>query len=226
MRKTPANITRLWQLISPALPVGAYSYSQGLEYAVERGWIATETDALDWIGGQLAQAQATLDVPVLKRLYKACEQNDYAAFCFWNSFLLAARETGELLYEDRQMGQALVTLLRSLSIELPADWNELPNRVSFLAMFALAASNWCIRVEETALGYLWSWCENQVMAAVKLIPLGQTAGQRMLLALGDLLPEAVETGFVLEDDDIGRMNMGFALSSALHETQYTRLFRS
>jgi urease accessory protein len=221
-----SSAVKLWQLISPVLPVGAYSYSQGLEYAVERGWVSSEVDALDWIRGQLLQSQAAMDVPVLNRLHKTCMQNNYDDFCFWNRFLLAARETGELLYEDRQMGQALAKLLQSLAVSLPADWQVLPEKLSFAGVFALAAAGWQVDARQTALGYLWSWCENQVMAAVKLIPLGQTAGQRMLIELGECLPVAVEKGFELEDSEIGQMNMGFALSSALHETQYTRLFRS
>jgi urease accessory protein len=224
--KKAGNATRLWQLISQGLPVGAYSYSQGLEYAVEQGWVDTEDTALDWILGQLLHAQATLDVAVLKRLCTACEDCDYDAFCYWNRFLLAARETSELLYEDEQMGRALGNLLQSLNITLPEHWPALPGRVSFIAMFALAAGGWRIDCELTASGYLWSWCENQVMAAVKLIPLGQTSGQRMLLELADNIEAALEKGFELEDDEIGQLNPGFALGSALHETQYTRLFRS
>lgn len=226
VKRQANNAVKLWQLISQGLPVGAYSYSQGLEYAVEHCWIDNEEATLDWIRAQLLHAQAMLDIPAFKRLYKSCEDGDFEAFCYWNSFLLAARETSELLYEDRQMGQALANLLRSLEVTLPLDWPELSSRLSFLAAFALAADAWKIDCENAASGYLWSWCENQVMAAVKLIPLGQTAGQRMLLELGQTIEDAVAGGFELEDDDIGQLNVGFALSSALHETQYTRLFRS
>ena len=174
MNNFDSSIAKLWQLISPTLPVGAYSYSQGLEYAVEHGWVNSEENALDWIGGQLLHAQATLDVAVLKRSYAACQKKHFEEYSYWNSFLLAARETSELLYEDLQMGSALMRLLESLNIQLPKEWLTLPDRVSFLAIFSLAVSSWEIDVKQSAAGYLWSWCENQVMAAVKLIPLGQT----------------------------------------------------
>lgn len=216
---------RLWQLISPALPVGAYSYSQGLEYAIECGWVNSAAAAQDWIAGQMEYSLAALDVPVFERLYAAWAAGDAGRVAYWNGFMLASRETAELYAEDLQTGGALAKLLYEL--EVPAgDWADFAEKTCFLNMFALAAVHWRIEAPEAARGYLWAWCENQVMAAVKLMPLGQTAGQRILLALGGRIGPAVEHGMDLAEADIGRMNPRAALASALHETQYSRLFRS
>lgn len=217
---------RLWQLISPALPVGAYSYSQGLEYAVEQGWVNSADTAADWIQGLLGHSPAHLDVPVLQRLHAAWCENDREKLAYWNRFLLASRETLELRAEDRNMGMALAMLLPELGLREAEAWKTQDNPPSFALMFTLAASHWGVDAEQTAEGYLWAWCENQVMAAVKLVPLGQTAGQKLLMETASIIPEAVKTGFDLNDDDIGWLAPGFAMASVKHETQYTRLFRS
>ncbi|HEX7028222.1 MAG TPA: urease accessory protein UreF [Gammaproteobacteria bacterium] len=217
---------RLWQLISPALPVGAYSYSQGLEYAVECDWVDSAGTAADWIQGLLKHSLAHLDVPVLQRLHAAWRADDKDKLIYWNNFLLASRETMELRAEDRSMGQALAMLLPELGLQEAEAWKRNETVPSFALMFTLAAARWEVDAEQAAEGFLWAWCENQVMAAVKLVPLGQTAGQKLLLNSASMIPEAVKRGFELTDDEIGWLAPGFALASAKHETQYTRLFRS
>lgn len=216
---------RLWQLISPTLPVGAYAYSAGLEYAVERGWVRDEASAREWIGGQLGHSLSSLDVPVFARLYRAWQDDDEHALAQWNRFLLAARESGELRSEDLQLGTALAQLLPEIGIEEARAWRA-PIQAAYATLFALAAARWRIPLATAAQGYLWAWCENQVAAAVKLVPLGQTAGQRLLSALAAALPDAVARGLSLADDDIGALAPAVALASARHETQYSRLFRS
>jgi urease accessory protein len=225
MHKVFTARARLWQLISPSLPVGAYAYSAGLEYAVETGWVDTEEKAKDWITGQLRNNLSTLDVPILSRLYKAWQENNADNAKYWSCFLLASRESSELLAEDRQLGNALALLLPELGIDEALSWRG-ESYTSFSAMFALGAARWEIPVEETAQGYLWAWCENQVTAAIKLIPLGQTAGQRILSGVVNALPGVVEQGLLLADDDIGAVSPGVAMASARHEIQYSRLFRS
>lgn len=220
-----ANL-RLWQLISPTLPVGAYSYSQGLEYAVECGWVNSAGTTADWIQGLLRHSLAHLDVPVLQRLHAAWRDNDIDRLTYWNNFLLASRETMELRAEDRNMGQALAMLLPELGLQEAEAWKKNGMVPGFALMFALAAARWGVDAEQAAEGYLWAWCENQVMAAVKLVPLGQTAGQKLLLNSASMISEAVKRGFELTDDEIGWLAPGFAMASAKHETQYTRLFRS
>lgn len=225
---TPHSLTshaRLWQLISPALPVGAYAYSAGLEYAVEAGWIDTEEKANDWIIGQLQNNLSTLDGPVLVRLYGAWQEGNEEAARYWSRFLLASRESSELLAEDRHLGNALAQLLPELGIEEALRWRS-EQFTSFAAMFTLGAARWEVRIEQTLQGYLWAWCENQVAAAIKLVPLGQTAGQRILSNVVENLPAAVDKGLELADDDIGAISPGVAMACANHETQYSRLFRS
>jgi urease accessory protein len=216
---------RLWQLISPALPIGAYSYSQGLEYATEAGWVGDEHSAAQWIVGLLKNNLGHLDVPIFARIYAAFESKDHESAGYWNDFALASRESLELKNEDLHLGQALYSLLTQLGANTTLAWpNTKP--VGFLTMFALAAVHWRIPKKAAAMGLLWTWCENQVAAAIKSIPLGQTAGQRILSQALNVIPGVVDGGFKLQDDDIGALSPAFAIGSALHETQYTRLFRS
>lgn len=217
---------RLWQLISPALPVGAYAYSGGLEWACEDGWVGTEAQAREWIGGQLELSLSRLEVPLLRRLYEAWEAGAGDDVERWNAFLQASRETRELLDEDRHLGTALAKVLLDLGLDEARPWFERGDG-SFVTLFALAAVRWRIALPEAAAGCLWAWLENQVAAAVKLVPLGQTAGQRLLFALGERIPECVATGLAIDEPaEIGAACPGVALASMRHETQYSRLFRS
>lgn len=219
------GLLRLLQLSSPMLPVGAYAYSQGLEWAVESGWVHDETSAASWIGGVLGQGPAQLEVPVLARLYRAWEINDVERVHYWSRYLDAARESGELQAEARQLGESLAVLLTQLGIEAASPWKEI-EYAGFPTLFALAAVHYRVPLPEAALGFLWTWCENQVAAAMKLVPLGQAAGQRILSILIGQLPAAVECGLVLPNQAIGVTAPRLAIGSARHETQYTRLFRS
>jgi Urease accessory protein UreF len=216
---------RLWQLISPALPIGAYAYSRGLEYAVSAGWVRDEGDAGAWIEGQLTHVLKTLDIPVFARLYQAWHTDDKVALDYWSCFLLAARESAELLAEDQHLGMALARLLVELGIEDARPWQG-SKRASFAALFALAVERWGADLTEAAEAYTWVSSEQQIAAAVKLIPLGQTAGQRILSRLVEVIPEAVQSGLALTEDEIGGLAPGVGIASALHEVQYTRLFRS
>jgi urease accessory protein len=211
---------KLWQLISPALPVGAYSYSQGLEYVHFQGTVHDEPSALAWLADLLAHGVARLDLPILLRVHSAWTARDELAVRRLCRELEARRETAELRFEDLSMGSALAQLLVSLGCTVPE------RRLPFAGAFAIAAVSWSIPVEDACFGFAWSWCEAQVAAAVKLIPLGHTAGQRMLLALGQQIPAAVASAAACRDGEIGASLPGLAIASALHETQYTRLFRS
>jgi len=218
-------LLRLLQLTSPALPVGAFAYSQGLEWAVNAGWVIDEESAGAWIGGLLEHAIAHLEIPLLARLHAAWCAGDGEAVVFWNAWLGAARESAELLAEDRHMGTALARLLTDLGLEEARPWVT-SGEGTFATLFALAAWRWEIPLRSAAIGLVWAWAENQVAAATKLVPLGQTAAQRLLSGLQPLIPAAVDRGLTLEEPDIGQGAPALAAGCALHETQYSRLFRS
>lgn len=215
-----ARTLKLWQLISPALPVGAFSYSQALEYVHFEGKVHDERTALAWLQDLLAHSIARLDLPILARVHHAWSVRDEAAVRRLSRSLEARRETAELRFEDMAMGRALAQLLANLGLTVP------DRRLPFASAFAIAAVSWSIPVADACAGYAWSWCEAQVAAAVKLIPLGHSAGQRMLLELGEQIPTAVAEAAACGDDEIGASLPGLAIASSLHETQYTRLFRS
>ena len=220
-----AALLRLMQLVSPALPVGAYAYSQGMEHGVHAGWLRDEDSAGEWIVGLLRQPLGHIDVPVLARLYAAWRGGEDGALLHWSAYLRASRESRELQEENRQLGMALARLLRDLGVNAAASWIQHPH-VGLAILFSLAAVHWRIPLEAVAQGYLWSWAENQVAAAIKLIPLGQTAGQRILTRVGEAIPAIVTAGLSMADDDMGFATQRLAIGSALHEEQYCRLFRS
>jgi urease accessory protein len=212
-------LTRLLQLASPALPVGAYSYSGGLEAAVEAGVVRDASSAERWIGDVLAHSVARMEAPVLLRLVRAFREGAPAQE--WNDRFLASRETAELRAETVQMGYSLERLLSDLCIGETGVAEP-----AFPTAFALAVARWKIDPESALIAYLWAWAENQVMAAVKSVPLGQTDGQRMLFSLGGRLAGIAERAAKLTDDELGNFAPGLALLSSRHETQYSRLFRS
>ena len=216
---------RLLQLCSPLLPIGAYAYSQGMEYAVSASWVKDESTASNWIQGLLKNSLLNLDLPILSRIYKAWQADDESAVLFWNDYLYASRESAELQAEDRQLAQALARLLTDLKFPKAPFWVEYP-KACFLSLYSLGAFNWQVPLEDASSGYLWMWTENQTIAAIKLVPLGQTAGQKILSAAAQIIPGLVRSGLALDEESIGFMAPGQAIASSLHETQYSRLFRS
>lgn len=225
---TDLALIRLLQLASPALPVGAYSYSQGLEAAVEAGIVRDASGAGRWIGDVLAYAIARLEAPVWWRLHAAWSEGDTARVAHWNDIFRSTRESAELRAETLQMGYSLQRLLLETGEfdgQSLAQLRELGD-ITFPAAFAFAVAKWEIPARSALIAYLWAWLENQVMAALKSVPLGQTDGQRLLLSLAALLPGIVDAACALPDDDLCNYTPGFAILCSLHETQYSRLFRS
>ena len=200
------NLARLLQLASPTLPVGAYSYSGGLEAAIEAGIVKDAASAERWIGDVLELSVGAMEAPLLWRMLNGEDCDE---------LFLASRESAELRAETLQMGGSLASLLRDLNVGEATG--------SYPAVFAFAARRWGIAPEKALIAYLWSWLENQVMAAIKAVPLGQTDGQRMLLELGGRLGGVAE-----QAKTANPMNLapGLAFLSSRHETQYSRLFRS
>jgi urease accessory protein len=213
------TLARLLQLASPTLPVGAYSYSQGLESAIDAGIVHDAASAGRWIADVLEFSVGRMEAPILLRM--AASAKDTEIFSKWNDLFLASRETAELRAETVQMGYSLNRLLPELSIDALAL--EEP---AFPAAFAAAVCAWKIDPHEALQAYLWSWLENQVMAAVKAVPLGQTDGQKLLLSLGERIAPLAAQAATIGDDELGNLAPGLAMLSSRHETQYSRIFRS
>ena len=215
---------QLLRLVSPSLPVGAFSYSRGLEWAVQAGWVKDEAQAQDWILGTLAQSYAALDAPLFLRMMKALQRDDTDAFGACDAWLAASRESREIQLEDRRMAEGLCRLLKDLGLSSP--WVEPGRLASYPAAFALAASHWTVAPEAALQGLMWSVVEAQAAAAMRLVPLGQTAAQRILVASVDVIARSAAKAQALGDDEIGNVSHRLAMASAWHETQYSRLFQS
>ena len=223
-------LVRLLQLASPALPVGAYTYSQGLEWAVESGAVRHEADAAAWIGDLLEWSLGRFEAPLMACQLAAWARGDDGEVVRLNDDFLASRETAELRAETVQMGYSLVRLLVDLEAfaALPG-WRQRLLAIDtpgFPTAWSAAAAAWQIPAEQALAAYLWAWAENQVMAALKAVPLGQSAGQRVLAALGTRIPDLVAAAQHLPESRWSNYTPGLALASSRHETQYTRLFRS
>ena len=222
------QLTRLLQLASPTLPVGAYAYSQGLEWAVESAVIKDEASALAWIGVLLQWNIGRYEAPLLVQMLRACNAHDEAHLAQLNARFLASRESAELRAETVQMGYSLTRLLGELGAEgLPAL--ELARELatpSYPAVWACTSASWQVEEEAALTAYLWSWIENQTMAALKAVPLGQASGQRMMLALGARIAPIVGRAQQMAETEYSNLAPGFAIACSQHETQYSRLFRS
>lgn len=222
------GLTKLLQLASPALPVGAFSYSQGLESAVAAGIVHDAASAQCWISDVLDLSLAPVEAPLMLRLCHAWGVMDCASVQHGNALFLASRETAELRAETVQMGYSLRRLLGDLGDKHSAAFDCLQGlkEVAYPTAFAYAATQWRIDPLQALIAYLWSWLENQTMAAIKVVPLGQTDGQKILVALGEGLSSAAERAMLMRDEPLGSFAPGLALLSSRHETQYSRIFRS
>lgn len=223
------QLARLLQLASPVLPVGAYTYSQGLEWAVESGVIRDEASAGRWIADLLKHGIGCYEAPLVFALISAWTAGDHAEVTRLNAEFLASRESAELRAETAQMGFSLRRLLRDLRDESLADvaaMVEALSEVAFPTVWAGIAAAWRIEPEAALTAYLWSWAENQVMAALKAVPLGQAAGQRLLAELGRQIPAAAVDAKNRPESQWSNFTPAFAIACARHETQYSRLFRS
>jgi len=221
------GLVRLLQIASPALPVGGYSYSQGLESAIDTGVVTDAATAKAWIGEILDDVLPAGELAVLSRLLRALP-DDAVAFNAWHAWLRASRETRELRAESEQMGAAMLAWMRDVAIaDAPLEARAAAAApLTWTGAFALACHAERIAHDDALGAYAFAWLENQVLAAQKLVPLGQAAGQRMLRALAARVPDAVAQAGSLGDDEVASFAPGHALASMRHETQYSRLFRS
>jgi urease accessory protein len=222
---TDVRLLRLLQLSSATLPVGAYAYSHGLEQAASRGWVTDEATLGDWTCGLIEHALGTLDVPVLGRLCNAWRTADEVTARRWMKFCSACRESGELALEEHQLGTSLARVLTNLGIARAAPFTS-DAQTTYLGMYALAVVEFDIEVAAAANALLFAWTENQVGCATRLLPLGQLAAQRVLSRAVQIIPRVVDLSMNLADDELCSSAIGLGIASALHETQYCRLFRS
>ena len=218
-------LVRLLQLSSPILPVGAYTYSQGLEWAVETAAVDSEVSALAWIGDCLEFGSARFEAVYLAHMIGAWQMEDMARLVELDAEFIASRESAELRAETLQMGYSLSRLLVDLA-DFPTHHLAAFRQPGFPLAWSCAAAAWAIPAEDAVAGYLWSWAENQVMAAVKAVPFGQTAGQRLLLQLGSRLDVLAGAALQAPIENACNYLPAFSIASSRHETQYTRLFRS
>jgi urease accessory protein len=204
---THSHFLTILQLASPALPVGAYGYSEGLETLIENGTITNIENLEDWLKSELIYGSICLDAAIMMRGFHAVKSCDRSA-ASW------------------QMGRSLMQLLGKLEPEILPVVNAVGYPGNYAIAFAIACAHWDINIQAALLAYLHSWANNLITAGIKLIPLGQTAGQELLLGLQPLLITTVGEILTMEDDDLGCCSWGLSLASMQHETQYTRLFRS
>ncbi len=225
---TDLSLARLLRLASPVLPVGAFSYSQALEWVVESGRVHNYASAENWILDSFTLNLARCEAPVWLRLLQAWNENKGAVLNQWNDYFLASRESAELRAETVQMGRAMRTIVLRSNEFAPRFCKQLEaiEEPSYPSAFTAAISAWHIDARAALTVYIWAWAENQVVAAMKLVPLGQTDGQRLLAAITDHIPATLDAIFECGDDNIGALAHGLAIASAQHETQYSRLFRS
>ncbi len=225
MVEGPPNMAllRLLQISSANFPIGAFAYSAGLEAAIERGWVTDETEAADWIGGQLLEMQAQLEVPLLSRFHEAWRSGDAALLGHWVDVQIALREARELREEDLKLGRSMLRTLATLGVGAASSHNT---PMTWLGAYALGAYHWGIPLDAAASGFLYTFVENQGVVASRLIPLGQSAAQRVLSRALDRIPEAIKRGFRIDDDSLGQCAPGHGIACMGHETQYSRLFLS
>lgn len=228
MNMAEASLLRVLQLVSPSMPVGGFSYSQGLEQAVEQGMVHDRASAADWLRDQLTLNLARNDAALFCRLFDAAQANSGAALLHWNAYWLATRETQELRAETLNMGAALRRILpdAGFATEPMSAMLGSSTETSYATVVACATAHTGMLQREALLAYLWVWLEGQVLAAMKLIPLGQSAGQAVLNKLIPVIEAVAVAAPALGDEELSNFAPGFAIASAQHETQYSRLFRS
>ncbi len=227
MTNDQSSLLHLLQLASPALPVGAYGYSEGLEILVERELINNPQQLKAWIDQELSYGAIRLEAAIMVRAYESLQADDVEALNDWNAWASAAKETSELRSQSWQMGNSLIRLLVELEPELQSVAGRVGTPCNYAIAFGIAAAYWQIPLMAALVGYLHSWASNLINAGVKLIPLGQTVGQQLLLELAPQLSVVSQEIVVLDErEQLHSCTWGLALSSMAHETQYTRLFRS
>jgi len=222
-----SSLMQLMWLASPALPIGGFSYSECLEAAVESARVATEKEASDWLVDQLHSTLARADLAVIAQAIPAWQAQDPTRIAQLNAWVLQTRESSELRAQTEQMGRSLLDWLRNHTTATAAQIDLLAaQQPTYPLAFALAASSTGAPLRDCLLACAFGWAENMVQAAIKSVPLGQSAGQRILSKLAAEIPAAVDHALTVTDDTRQAFSPMLAILSAQHEVQYSRLFRS
>ncbi|QIO04929.1 urease accessory protein UreF [Acinetobacter shaoyimingii] len=215
-----SHLLKLLTLSSTALPVGAYCYSQGVESAIDRGMINDETSSMAYFEEVLEMLLVRFELPVLKRLMQY--HADDERFLHWANIYRASRESKELLAESKQLAFSMNSWIRDV-LKMPVTVKK---QFGFVPVYAQLCGRLELDEAEVLTAYTFTVLENQVLGAVKTVPLGQMSGQRILWHLHGLIPQAIENALKLEDDELSSALPQYAMLSMHHETQYSRLFRS
>ena len=221
------SLMQLMWLASPALPIGGFSYSECLEAAVDTQRVTNETEASAWLVDQLHLGLARSELPAVAQAIAAWRDEDTARVLALNAWVLQTRESSELRAQTEQMGKSLLDWLRNHTTATPAQIAQLSGKTpTYPVAFALAAGSTGATVRDCLLGYAFGWAENMTQAAIKSVPLGQSAGQRILSALAAEIPAAIDHALRVTDNERQAFAPMLAILSAQHEVQYSRLFRS
>jgi urease accessory protein len=220
------QLLRLIQLSSPLLPVGGYSYSEGLESLILQGKIVDRSTLQTWLDRELHSGAIGIETAIMDRAYLAQSQLNSERLNQWNNWLTAARETEELRLQSWQMGSSLIKLALELTPKIQDSIDSIGSPCHYAIAFGMTAQAWQIDRHSTIRAYLNSWVNNQIVVGVKLIPLGQTAGQKMVWELHGAVEIRSQKITALKDRDLYACSWGSALASMQHETLYSRLFRS
>jgi urease accessory protein len=227
IHKAP-GLTRLLQLCSPALPIGGFSYSQGLEAAVHAGVVSDERTFENWLSSGIEHQLGANEAPMVALMHRRWSENDAAIVRRYNAWFLASRESRELRLETEQMGWSLADLALKLdwgTHALQAALREI-KPVALPTAFSFAATALQIDIAEAVTGYCFNWTENQIAAAVKTVPIGQVAGQKILYSVHQCVERMALAALAIDFDEISTFTPQLAILSARHEIQYSRLFRS
>ncbi|MEN9984107.1 MAG: hypothetical protein RI918_2076 [Pseudomonadota bacterium] len=226
----PSLLQLMW-LASPALPIGGFSYSEGIEAGVDAAYIATFSAANDWLIDQLHLSLARADLAVVAKAIPAWRRDDLARIDELNNWVLQTRETSELRLQTEQMGRSMLDWLRKqpsfhVNFHINKNDQDFLKSPTYPLVFSLAASSTQASVRDCLMSFAFGWAENMTQAAIRAVPLGQTDGQRILANLAEHIPAAVDTAMRLQDSERQAFSPMLAILSSQHETQYSRLFRS
>lgn len=222
------NLLNVLRLSSQSLPTGAFSYSQGMEWLVDTRRINDESSVYEWIASILHGPYVNYELPILRELFEAWSIVDHKTIKILNQDYLNSRETSEIQKETLQMGYALREIIHKMNIasDEATEFLTQIDQLTFVTGFSFCSYRIGLSIEEVLMSHVWSFIENQILVAIKAVPLGQSAGQRLLNRIIPLGDSAVSRSMEVSSDNWANFSPLQAISSSKHETQYSRLFRS